>query len=214
MHIYTITNQRQTSGNPLKTWYKWTTMWSTRANGKCINNTSVYFNKQCRRCHVTTSFLLGQREAGSSSELPEVVCLSKGTLIQAWKYEYSLDTLWLFIAFLSWPKRFHFSSSCCNQFRGGPLSTARSQALINDRVRAVTQKALTEEQPSAKLPPTWGRGEQQRQWAWLALLPGLMMGQLWTCIWPGLRFPCLPALHTANSLRRCSPFVTQADCLS
>lgn len=44
----------------------------------------------------------------------------------------------------------------------GPLSTARSQALINERVRAVTQKALTEEQPCAKLPPTRGRGEQQR----------------------------------------------------
>lgn len=120
MHIYTITNRRQTSGNLLKTWYKWKAMPSTRANGKCINNTSVYFNKQCHRCHVTTSFLLGQCEAGSSSELPEVVCLSKGALIQAWKYEYSLDTLWLFIAFLSWPKRFHFSSSCCNQFRGDP----------------------------------------------------------------------------------------------
>lgn len=63
-----------------------------RASGKCINNTSVYFNKQRRRCHVT-SFLLGRSEAGSSSQLPKVVCLSKGTLIQAWKYEYSLDTL-------------------------------------------------------------------------------------------------------------------------
>ncbi|TNN88912.1 hypothetical protein EYF80_000790 [Liparis tanakae] len=38
----------------------------------------------------------------------------------------------------------------------GPLSAARSQALINDRVRAVTQKAVAEEQPSAKLPLTRG----------------------------------------------------------
>lgn len=130
-------------------------MCSTRASGKCINTTSVCFNKHCRRCHVTTSFLLGRREADSSSPLPAVVCLSKGTLIQAWKYEYSLDTLWLFIAFLSWPKRFHFSSSCCNQFRGDPWAP-RSQALINDRVRAVTHRALTKEQPSPKLPPTRG----------------------------------------------------------
>lgn len=37
-----------------------------------------------------------------------------------------------------------------------------SQALINDRVRAVTQKGRTEEQPrAAKLPPVRRRGEQQ-----------------------------------------------------
>lgn len=38
-----------------------------------------------------------------------------------------------------------------------------SQALINDRVRAVTQKGRAEEQPrAAKLPPVRRRGEQQK----------------------------------------------------
>lgn len=77
-------------------------------------------------------------------------------------------------------KRFHFSSSRRNQLRGVGGSVCGgggeerragkgggggwgSQALINDRVRAVTQKARAEEQPrAAKLPPVRRRGEQQK----------------------------------------------------
>lgn len=80
-------------------------------------------------------------------------------------------------------KRFHFSSSRRNQLRGvggsvcsgggeerraregerGRLGVPGSQALINDRVRAVTQKGRAEEQPrAAKLPPMRRRGEQQK----------------------------------------------------
>lgn len=58
MHIYGITNQRQTRGEPLFKGHC-TSMGFQGPRAESINNTSVYFNKQCRRCHVTASFLLG-----------------------------------------------------------------------------------------------------------------------------------------------------------
>lgn len=49
------------------------------------------------------------------------------------------------------------------EVRGGGGRVPGSQALINDRVRAVTQKGRAEEQPrAAKLPPVRRRGEQQK----------------------------------------------------
>lgn len=105
MHIYRITNQRQTRGEPPFQG----TLHELRFQGplaESINNTSVYFNKQCRRCHVTESSLLGAAWGwlAPPASCPELCVYLKGALIQAWKYEYSLDTLWLFVAFLSWPK--------------------------------------------------------------------------------------------------------------
>lgn len=186
MHIYGITNQRQTRGEPPFKGHC-TSVEFQGLLAKSINNTSVYFNKQCRRCHVTASFLLGAAWGwlAPPASCPKLCVYLKGALIQAWKYEYSLDTLWLFVAFLSWPKALPLfqlaPQSVVRGWRervwrwrrrkegwraggdGGGGGVPGSQALINDRVRAVTQKDCAEEQPrAAKLPPVRRRAEQQK----------------------------------------------------
>lgn len=60
----------------------------------------------------------------------------------------------------------------------GPQSAARSQALINDRVRAVTQKALSEEQPLCQIAPHAGAWSAAEAGYSPALLLELMIGQL------------------------------------